>query len=85
MKQVSFDMGFTIDGKETVCGFKCMEDDKGRYVMLCASEGDYSREYELRADGDGNECTYHFVTPDVPEDLKRHECEISDAIVDHLK
>ena len=85
MQQVQFDMDFTIDGKETLCGFKSMEDDKGQYVLLCATVGDYSHEYELRKDGEGSDCGYVFVTPDVPEELKRAECEISDVIKQHLE
>ncbi|WP_276133227.1 hypothetical protein [Polluticoccus soli] len=85
MQQVQFEMGFMIEGKESVCGFRSMEDDKGQYILLCASQGDYSREYELRMEGEGEDCSFHFVTPDVPEDLKRHECEISDAILEQMK
>ncbi|MCD6062935.1 MAG: hypothetical protein K0R82_846 [Flavipsychrobacter sp.] len=84
MKQVQFDMDFTIDGKHTVCGFKTMEDEKGQYILMCATTGDYTREYELRSDNSAD-TEFHFVTPDVPEELKQAEAEISEAIVKHIE
>lgn len=82
-EQVSFELKYNINGKDTVCGIRQMDDGDTKYYLLCATVGDYSREYELRPKPESSDCLYHFVTPDVPEELKDHECEISKVIVEH--
>jgi len=80
MRKVKFELKYNINGKDTVCGLEEKQTDNNeKYYLLCAVVNGYMREYELRVKSEEGGCDYRFIGP-VPDELKTHECEISEMI-----